>query len=78
MQHQAKDRPLDHRSPELHNLLQGAAEIRHRRRDMRQPHLIHDAFRPGVNFTLGVIDKFKHKAVPHQVGCIHPEWLGKL
>jgi len=73
-----RHRRVNHYSPELRNLLQNAPEIRHRKRDMRQPHLIHDALRPDVNFTLRVIHQFEHKAVPDQIGRMHSERFGKL
>jgi hypothetical protein len=45
---------------------------------MRQPYLIHDPLRPGVNFSLRIINKFEHKAVPYQVGRMRSERHGKL
>lgn len=45
---------------------------------MGQPHLIHDAFSPGANFTFRVVDEFEHEAVAHQIGRMHSERLGKL
>lgn len=71
-------RVLYHRSPEVVDHTQHAAQIGYRQRHVRESHFVHDTNRTRMHLAFRIVHKFEDKAIADQISRMHPEGLVQL